>query len=197
MPLLPLEPFVYPEDLLQDPSCPARGENLWWVLHTKPRAEKALARKLLGAGVDFFLPLYKKQWRSQGRRFSSHLPLFPGYAFLRGDGEVRLKALQTNQVANVLPVPDGNQLRADLVRVYRVMLGELPLVPEERLEPGTPVELVSGPLQGLVGKVLRSGKKFRFVVEVQLLQRGVSVEVEDWMIRPLSFAARARVAATN
>src|SRR5262249_47605152 len=161
MPLLPLEPFVFPDDLLTGSADAAGPDTSWWVLHTRPRAEKSLARKLRTSRTEFFLPLYRKQWRSQGRLLSSHPPPFPGYVFLRGDGEARLKALQTSLVANVLPVPDGDPLGTDLARVYRVMLGEAPLVPEDRLPPGALVELVAGPLEGLVGKVLRRGKELR------------------------------------
>ena len=43
MPLLPLEPFVYPEDLLRDRSGPApvvrEDSGRWWVVHARPRAE--------------------------------------------------------------------------------------------------------------------------------------------------------------
>ena len=185
MPLLPPEPFLYPENLLEDGSGEGSGAGTWWVLHTRPRAEKALARKFLGSRLDFFLPLAKKEWRNRGRLFTSHLPLFPGYVFLRGDGQARLRALETNQVAHVLPVPDPARLRADLARVYHVMLADLLMTPEDRLQPGTPVVVVGGPLTGLEGKVLRRGKELRFFIEVHLLQRGVSVEVESWMIRPL------------
>ena len=88
-------------------------------------------------------------------------------------------------VAQVLPVPDPAELRTDLERVYRVMQGGMLLTPEERLQPGDEVEILSGSLAGLRGKVLRRGKELRFFVEVHLLQRGVSVEVESWMIRAL------------
>jgi len=38
----------------------------------------------------------------------------------------------------------------------------------------------------LEGKIIQRGKQMRFFVEVQLLQRGVSVEIEGWMIRLLN-----------
>jgi transcriptional antiterminator RfaH len=186
MPLLPLEPYVYPPELLVagNGAAPA-GEPAWWAVHTRPRAEKTLARKLLVAQVRFFLPLYRKEWRSRGgRQRSSYLPLFPGYLFLNGDDKARLVALQTNQVAQLLPVPDGPTLRADLTRVYRMMQGAEVLTPEDRLHPGMPVRIVEGSLAGLEGKILRRGRKLHFVVEVQFLQRGVSVEVASRTIRP-------------
>ena len=187
MPLLPIEPFVFPDDLFTAPGAPEET-SCWWALHTRPRAEKALARKLLGQEVSYFLPLHKRQWRSRGRLLCSYAPLFTGYLFLRGDHDARRQALETNLVANCLPVPDPGQLRADLLGVYQLMTSGAPLTPEERLQPGTRVAIISGPLAGLEGTVLRSGTRMRIYVEVQFLRQGVSAEVEAWMIRPLETA---------
>ena len=88
MPLLPAEPFVFPDDLLSSPAAADTAAGAcWWVLHTRPRAEKTLARKCLRRRLPFFLPLHKRQWRNRGRLFCSHTPLFPGYVFLHGDGQ--------------------------------------------------------------------------------------------------------------
>ena len=185
MPLLPLEPFIYPDDLFTQP--PDKADPLaWWVLHTRPRAEKALARKLLQAQSHFFLPLHKRQWRNKGRLHQSYLPLFPGYIFLKGQREGIFESLTTNQIVRVLEVPDQRQLRDDLSRVYYLIAAGAPLAPEERLQPGAAVEITGGPLAGLEGKVLRRGKQLKFYVEVQFLQQGVSVEIESWMIQPRS-----------
>ena len=81
---------------------------------------------------------------------------------------------------------DQQQLETDLCRVYHVIATGAPLAAEERLEPGDLVEIISGPLTGLEGKVLRKGKQLKFIVEVQFLQRGVSLEIESWMIQPRS-----------
>jgi transcriptional antiterminator RfaH len=182
MPLLPLEPFVYPDDLLRSPQAVLDGPARWWALHTRPRAEKTLARKFLNHGLAFFLPLYQRQWRGKGRMHRSYLPLFAGYIFLHGDEEARLHALETNLVARWLPVPDQPKLHSDLARVYHLITAEVPLTPEDGLLPGTRVEITRGPLAGLEGTVLRRGKQLRVFVEVEFLQRGVSVEIESWML---------------
>lgn len=185
MPLLPLEPFVYPADLLTTPAQDREEARNWWVLHTRPRAEKGLARKLLALRQEFFLPLYQKKWRTRGRPLTSHVPLFPGYVFLRGDEGSRLAAIQTNQVVRVLPVPDGERLGAELTRIYRLMDCGAPVAPEDRLQPGMPAVLTAGPLAGLQGKIIRRDRHMRFVIEVDFIQRAASVEVEGWMLQPL------------
>lgn len=185
MPLLPLEPFLYPDDLLQDDPRADSAAACWWCLQTKPRVEKCLARRFLGRRIAFFLPLYSREWRTRGRLMRSHVPLFPGYLFLHGDTQARLQALETNLVVSCLPVTDQHRLHTDLARVHRLMAASLPLTPEERLAPGTPVRITTGPLAGHEGTILRRGKQLKFVVEVQFLQRGVSVEIDDTMIQPL------------
>jgi transcriptional antiterminator RfaH len=189
MPLLPREPCLFPNNLFDASATAPEADDRWWVLHTRPRAEKALARQFHARHLAYFLPLYHKQWRSNGRTQSSHLPLFPGYIFLRGNDEARVQALTTNLVANVLPVVDQDCFCADLTRVNHLMNSGNTLTPESRLEPGTRVEIVAGPLTGLEGKILHRGKKLHFFIEVQLLQQGVSVEIETWMFQPLESAA--------
>jgi transcriptional antiterminator RfaH len=185
MPLLPLEPFVSPQTLFAGDAPEAAGAARWWVLHTRPRAEKSLARRVLQRGLSFFLPLHKRQWRSRGRLLSSYVPLFPGYVFLHADAAGRQAALETNLVARCLEVADQPGLYADLRRVHRLIVSDAPLTPEERLGPGSPVEIITGPFAGLQGKVLRRGGQLKLLVEVQFLQRGVSVEIENWMLQPL------------
>jgi transcription antitermination factor NusG len=186
MPLLTLESFLFPDDLFSSGDIERGHAGDWWVLHTRPRVEKTLARRFLDRQIPFFLPLYDRQWRKRGRLFLSHLPLFPGYLFVRGSGQVRLAALETNQVARVIPVPDQAQLHADLGRIYRLVTSGKTLIPEQRLIPGSWVEIISGALEGLEGKIIRSSKGLKLFVEVQFLQRGVSVEIESSMIQPSS-----------
>jgi len=185
MPLLAPEPIVHPDGLLDCPADVGTTVGRWWVLHTRPRAEKHLARVFKGRGDSFFLPTCRRDWSNNGRRFRSYLPLFPGYVFLHGDHAARLAALETNLVALVLEVNDQHRLQSDLQRVYRLISTGEPVTPEDRLEPGDPVRIVKGSLTGLTGTVLRRGKHLRFVVEVEMLRRAVSAEVEGWMLEAM------------
>lgn len=183
MPLLPLRDVIYPPDLFGTPPSP---DGAWWVLHTKPRAEKALGDRMLRAGVPFFLPQYAKALTGGGRRRTSYLPLFPGYLFLRGSPDDRARALATGLVAGSLPVPDQNALRTQLEQVYRVMSHDLAACsPEADPRVGTLVEITDGPFAGLTGRVTEVGGGYRFVVEVEFIGRGVAVTLGPWMFRRL------------
>jgi len=186
MPVLPQETALFPDTLFETSPFEEYSDDRWWVLQTRPRMEKKLARSLLGRGVSFFLPLYSRQWRTQGRWVTSYLPLFAGYVFAYGSSESRLQALKTNLVGTCLAVVDQERLWTELRRVHRLINSGSPLTPEEHLQVGDWVEIVEGPLAGLQGRIFRRGRKLCFCVEVQMLQSGVSVEVERSMLRPLS-----------
>lgn len=190
MPILPVEPALYPDHLfLETDLQPREGEN-WWVIHTRPRAEKSLARTACQEEIPFFLPLYTRRWRTNGRLFKSTHPLFPGYLFIRATDEARGKLLSTNWVANLLFVSDQRAMQIDLSRLYRLISTGLPLTPEVRLSPGTRVMITAGPLRGLEGTVLRQGSSFRLQLEVRFMRQGVSVEVEHWMVTPVPVESR-------
>ncbi|HYV35837.1 MAG TPA: transcription termination/antitermination NusG family protein [Gemmataceae bacterium] len=179
MPLLAAEPNVYPADLFDLGAEAVAAESHWWVLHTRPRQEKALARQLLEHRVPFYLPTIAKRLRIKGRNLTSHVPLFPGYAFMMADREQRVAALTTNRIFHTLPVTNQNALWNDLRQISHLITTGAAITPEDRLAPGDIVEITSGPLTGLKGKILRTATGQRFVVEVDFIQRGASVMLDD------------------
>jgi transcription antitermination factor NusG len=186
VPILPPEPYRHPPELFEATLAPNSAGAEWWVLHTKPRVEKTLARRLLKGGHTFFLPLLIKRNVSPkgGRVRDSYVPLFPGYVFLYGSSEVRLAVLTTNLIVQALTVAEQDRLYLDLANVHRLMTLDKPLTPEKTLPPGMRVEITEGPFAGLTGKVLRRGASWHLLVEVRFLQSGVSVEIEQWMVKP-------------
>jgi transcriptional antiterminator RfaH len=183
MPILPAEPERFPDDLFPGPEVPP-ADALWWVLHTKPRQEKSLARHLLDWRLPFYLPLLERKSRLRNRVVSSYVPLFPGYVFLLAGREGRLAALTTGRVARPLDVPDQGRLWQDLRQVSRLIDSGLPVTPEQRLGPGSLVEVRSGPLAGLRGKVVRGASGQRFVVQVDFIQQGASVVLDGYCLAP-------------
>jgi len=105
--------------------------------------------------------------------------------FLLGNEESLITAFNTKMVVGRLEVFDQQQFWEELNAINDLIEYGERLAPEERLQPGTPAEIISGPLAGYRGTVIRTGSSFKLVIEVKLLQRGVSVEVDTSMIRPV------------
>jgi transcription antitermination factor NusG len=116
------------------------------------------------------------------------LPLFAGYIFLHGGSDARLFALESNLLSRCLWVEEQEQLRADLIGIRRCIEAGKALSPVARLEPGTWVEITSGALKGTRGKVLEQNDRLKFVVEVQFLNQGASLEIDNQMVRPVNGA---------
>jgi transcriptional antiterminator RfaH len=181
MPILSAEPALFPDALFDEAAAPP-GDRAWWVLHARPRQEKSLARQLHRAEVPFYLPLTDRRLRIRGKTVTSHVPLFPGYVFLWGTHEERLTALTTNRVVGTLEVPDQAGLWRDLRQLRRLLEAGAPVTPEQRLAPGMTVEITSGPLAGLKGRILRTSNGRRFVVAVDFIQQGASVLLDDYVL---------------
>jgi transcription antitermination factor NusG len=59
------------------------------------------------------------------------------------------------------------------------------------------VEVIDGPFAGMTGKVTRVGAQARLIVEVRMINQGVSVDLARSAVRPLTAngqAERARMA---
>jgi transcriptional antiterminator RfaH len=188
MPILSAEPDRYPEDLWEaGVPLPAKPDAVWWCLHTKPRQEKATARELRQQGVVYYLPQVVKESRTpRGRRIRSVAPLFAGYVFLYGDPRDRLVALRGDRLVNVLEVVDQDDLVRDLRQIHRMIGSGLTVSAEPVVPVGAKVRIATGPLTGMVGTVIRRGKRDQFVAVVQFLGRGATVDLQDWQVETIS-----------
>lgn len=186
MPVLPLETSLYPEDLFAESQSPQATDRVWWVLHTKPRQEKSIVRQLHKGAIPFYLPLVARRSMIRGRVLCSHVPLFPGYVFLLGTRDERTASLTTGRVASVLEVAGQLELWRDLTQVKLLIDTGAPIRPEGRLVAGTPVEITSGPLAGLKGTILSEASRRRFFVQVDFLQQGASVLLDDFYLTPVA-----------
>lgn len=182
MPLLPAEENIHPSGLFDVPA----GERPWWGAHVCSRQEKLLARHLLAHGVPFYLPLQLKSVVRDGRRLVSHIPLFPGYVFFRGDGGDRRRAVESNVIARVLEVEDQDRIHRELEDIRRLEAAGASFMPCTEFVAGDHVRVVHGPLAGCSGELSHAKGKHRYVVTLTLLQRMVCAELDGAALAPLS-----------
>jgi transcriptional antiterminator RfaH len=184
MPILNQEPQCFPAELLTN-GLDVADDRRWWVLHTKARQEKSVARDLLAQQVPYFLPQVEKTLLVRGRRQRSYIPLFTSYVFLYGSELERYRSLTTNRIGQVIEVKEQAQFHSDLAQVWRLIEAGAPLTVESRLTPGDRVRVRCGSLAGVEGTVTVRRSRSRLLVAVRLLQQGVSVEIEDFLLEPI------------
>jgi transcriptional antiterminator RfaH len=152
------------------------------LAHTLPRQEKALAAALYARDVAYYVPLVTRKSLSRGRTRVAQVALFPGYVFICGNDEDRLRVLQTNRVLTVRRAPDGARLRTDLRRFWSLIAAGAPLLPESRLVTGERVRVKAGPFRDQEGIVIRRNGKTRLLIAIDYLQQGASLEVDDCLL---------------
>ncbi len=184
MSILGEEQSLYPEHLLDETYDESSG-RFWWAVYTMARQEKSFARDLLRHGVPFYLPVIKKTLTYGRRKVCSHVPLFTGYVFLFGSQEERRISLTTRRVSRILSVADPERLRSDLWQLQGLIASGEPLTIESRLAPGRRVRVLSGPFEGIEGTIVERRGKMRLIVQVDFLQQGASVEIQDHLVEPI------------
>jgi transcriptional antiterminator RfaH len=186
MPILARESDIFPEQLLEPLADGATSPSPWGALYTLPRREKELMRRLRAWQVPFYSPIIERRTQSpQGRVRKSYVPLFSGYVFLCGSEDERHRALTTNCVSRCLTVPDCGRLVEDLRQIRRLILADVPLTPESKIQAGTRVRVRSGSLAGVEGVVVRRQSKERLLVAVQFLQQGASLLLDDFQVEAI------------
>ncbi len=172
-------PVIWPEDAesIRD------FAGQWWVLHTKSRNEKALAHDLIAKQISYFLPMAWKIHHTRGRKIKSLLPLFTGYMFFSGDEKQRVEVLRTNRVANIIEVPDQQQLIKELIPIEQAFKAGVDLQPHKYIKAGQRCQVTSGPLIGTVGIAIQTNKgATKLVMQIDMLGQAASVEIDTDII---------------
>jgi transcription antitermination factor NusG len=181
MPILKREPEFFPDDLFGF----SPVDFPWWVAHVRSRQEKALARHLAPREVPFYLPQHEHRARRNGRFFTSHIPLFPGYVFFRGPRQARAAVFDSSLVVRIIEVTDQDLLARELSTLRALQESGALLVPHPWVSLGDVVRISSGLFEGYPGIVIRERGRTRLVISVTMLQRSVAVELERDSVTPV------------
>lgn len=187
MPILPAEPETYPPGLWEPGSeYKSQADSQWWCLHTKPRQEKSTARELYRQRLTYYLPqAVREDYTPQGRKTRSIVPFFPSYLFLFGDSRARAQAIRGNRLVSVLDVDDQATLENDLRQINQMLHSGLPLASADAVAIGSRVRILTGPLEGIEGTVIRRGNRNQFVAVVNFLRQGAVVDLQDWQVEKI------------
>jgi len=151
----------------------------WYAAYTCANHEKRVREQLQQRSVEHFLPLYESVRRWKDRRVRLHLPLFPGYVFVRLALRERLRVLEIPSVVRLVGFNGyPTALPDDEMEALRCGLGQLNSQPHPYLTVGRRVRIIRGPLEGREGILIRKKGLLRVVLSVDLILRSVAVEVD-------------------
>jgi transcription antitermination factor NusG len=137
-------------------------------------------------GYHSFVPLYRVRRLWTDRIKDVELPLFPGYVFCRLDATNRLPVRTAPGVVGIVgtgrvPAPiEENEIEA----IHAIIAARLAARPWSEVGTGDRVKIAYGPLRGIEGTVTNLNKREHLVVSITLLQRAISVELDETWVRP-------------
>jgi transcriptional antiterminator RfaH len=161
----------------------------WYLIHTKPRAERLAQANLDRQGFQVYLPLARSYRRRGGRRVATISALFPRYLFvlldLRSDNAAPIRST-VGVSALVRFGSEPAQVPEDFMSALRNREGDDGVhewVVGE-IVPGARVRIAEGSFEGYEGVFLARSGRARVAVLLDLLGRSVRATVGAGQIEP-------------
>ena len=160
-----------------------RYKKNWYAVYTKSHCEKKVNDILKTKNIETFLPLRKGRIKIAGNFRFVNVPLFTSYLFVNiclADDEY-YKVLETTGVSTIVkigkePAVVPSVVIESLKKLVTAMKDKVRVITS--IQRGDRVEVINGPLKGAIGEMVRvDHKRYSFVVNVELLGRGVEVTI--------------------
>lgn len=153
------------------------------VLHVAPRRENAVTERLAERGIGAYVPCREVVRIYRSKKVVVQEPVFAEYVFTGfSDAHERFQILDTRDVGRILTVESWDQehVRSELLAI-EAQIALDPRLDVEEWEPGLPVRIKRGPLEGKMGRIVQRRGQQIVMFGVQMLGRAVqaTVEIED------------------
>jgi transcription antitermination factor NusG len=160
----------------------------WYAIRVKSRSEKKVYSDLIEQGIEAYLPLQRKLRQWSDRKKWVEMPLISGYVFVyisRKEYEIVLRIY--NVVCYIYFEGKAAVIRDEDIMLLKRMLGEAEVdleITVEELKPGQMVEIISGPLIGVIGELIDFKGKNKVALRIPPLGYTVLVEAPEKNLKP-------------
>lgn len=158
-------------------------ETSWYALKVRTRSESAAIAALQYHGFESYAPqrLVRKIYCDRVKTVAE--PVFPGYLFCRFHLRSKSTVLSGTGVEYIIgfggrPASIADR-ELDAVRLAIDAGGQAAALPRS----GQRVRIIAGSLAGTEGILIREANRNQFIISVPLLQRGVSVIVDQSLVQ--------------
>lgn len=168
-------PTRYPGDRSLD-----QDLGSWWVLHIKPNCEKKVASYLLNRKVSYYFPLYRQKSRvGYFKRFkTTEVPLFRGYLCFALPKKDHHLLYGSEKLVRIIEVEDQERFVRELQAVAKAVETGDDLSLQPGLVPGQKCLILSGPLEGTEGIVVKRRDGKQLALSVQMFNQTVLVKLD-------------------
>jgi transcription antitermination factor NusG len=136
--------------------------------------------------VEVFLPTIARWSRWKDRKKRIEWPLFPGYCFVHIDPAESLPVLKCSGVVSLVSCDGKPAVIPDheIEDIRTLLESNLSFDPCPLIKIGQMARVVSGPLKGVSGLLVRKGTNARLILSVNLIGQGVAVQIDAADVRP-------------
>jgi len=152
----------------------------WWVMHIKPNCEKKIASYLLNRNISYYLPLYtRKTPVGYFRRIrQTEVPLFTGYLCFALEREKHSLLYDTKKFVRLIRVEDQIKFVEELTAIAKAIESGEDLIVRPGLVPGKKVMILSGPLEGIQGTIVKSRLERQLALSVEMFNQSVMLKLD-------------------
>ncbi len=163
----------------------------WHAVFTNTRHEKKVAHYCQLRGVEQFLPTYcsRRTWKNR-QSVNLDVPLFPNYLFVRILPAQRSAVLGIPGVISLVGRVRGySTVPEPYIEMLRTGTALQRIFPHPTTEVGDQVRIVSGPMAGIEGILVRARSDLRVVVSIELIHQNIAIEIARDEIEPVRNSA--------
>src|SRR5262245_6447634 len=159
--------------------------NEWYAIKTKAWQEELAEANLRMIGLDTFNPRLKQKACLFGSRVAVVRPLFPSYIFAKFDVALSQRHVRyTIGVQHIIGFGEGpTPVGEDIIALIKQRIGPDGCVKlEKQLRQGEAIEIVNGPLAGLVGMMeeeISSSERVVVLLSAISYQARALIDIED------------------
>lgn len=157
-------------------------QKKWYVVYTRPRYEKKVERYLSEKDIECYLPLVKSLRKWSDRKKWVYLPLFSSYIFIKINEKEHFEALNTQGVVRFISFEGRPAVVPDkqIEEIKWLLSNEVETeTVDKKLEPGTMVEIIKGPLRGFKAEMIYYNNKRNILIRLEQLGKVILVKVNE------------------
>jgi transcription antitermination factor NusG len=167
----------------------SQTESRWFAIYTKFKCEKFVADLLRKKNIESYVPLVNKTKKYARKIKHYQVPLINCYVFVCIKQEEYLQVLETEYVIKFLRHgKDLFSIPAREIQTLKRVAGDVDEVVASHnyeFSPGEDVEVSSGSLTGLRGKIISKSGKKSFVVELENIGFQLRINIDLNLIVPV------------
>jgi len=156
------------------------GEKKWHVFYLRPRAENRVCRILTSLDYEVFWPVIQsvRIWKNRQKK-KIKFPLFPNYLFVYTYAHELYQIKSLSQVVSYVTCGGKPSTISDqeIEGIRRMLELGRAITVETKFSKGERVRIVSGPLKGYEGVLIKQHSKTRFGIQLKAINHTILIDV--------------------